>query len=163
MYLKRLVLVVCFVLLFSSCEGRLPSCYELYSAISFEKVSVEVYPYQSDLTCASFFSRLYYGEKRDAFPDEFKYCDDYYIAMSDQIEPWEIHIFHVASGYDVFRVSDMLAMRKERLQKENALCFYSDEGRERISAARIFTVGNYVILSVTDCNDLVERSIRNLI
>lgn len=155
--------MICLLFILTSCHGTKPTCYELYSAVTPENLSVSVYPYKTDMTYASFFSRLYYGEKNNTLPDEFTYCDDYYVAIGSQSDIWELHIFHTVSEYDTERVINMLMKRKERLQKENNASLYSEKGYERIQAAVIFTVEKYVVLSITDHNSLIEQEIRKSI
>jgi len=122
-----------------------------------------VYPYRSDLTNAPFFSRLYYGNSNSSYPDEMSYCDDYYVSLSSRRDLWEIHIFRVMSTYNIHAVSNMLQGRRDRLQHECASGFYDEATLERVNAAVIFTVEKYVVLCITDNNDLIEEKLRNLL
>ncbi len=162
-FLKKFCLTLCLILLLSSCDKKTPSCYEIYCALSPREAAVEVYPYRSDLIHAEFFSRLYYGKKADHAPDEFMYCDDYYVALSSRNEIWEIHIFHVLSSYDQQAVSSMLQKRRDRLQLECASGMYDELTMERIKKAKIIIIDNFIILCITDHNDQIEKELRKII
>ena len=162
-FLKRVVLILAVILLLTSCHAKELSCYRLFDSLTAVREGIEIYTYQSDLRDARFFSRLYYGEAQHDLPDAFSSCDDYCVALASGTNLWEVHIFHVISEYDIGDVKSMLLERRDRLQRADALSFYDDETAERVAAARVFTVGHYVVMILSDQNDLLERELRSLI
>ena len=149
----------------TSCQKQEISCYRIFDRLSetFSFGECELYPYSSDLSDASFFSRLYLGVKKEEKPHPFSYCDDYTVALSSSSILWELHIFHVNSGYDSAAVREMLRMRRDRLQSSETTGFYDEVTEERISKALIFTVDNYIIMAITDTNEAIEQTARNFI
>ena len=151
------------MLTLSACDSKELSCYEIYNIIPLRKTEVEAYLYRSDLNDVSFFSNLYYGKNLNQMPDEFAYCDDYYVALCSSLELWEVHIFRVVSMYNSGDVVSMLQNRRDRLQRESSFGMYSDAIVERIENIKIFTIDKYVIMLVTDHNAQTEDTIRKLI
>lgn len=147
----------------TACEKKEPSCYELYRELRLQELSVEIYPYRSDLVNATFFSRLYHGISSPSYPDEFSYCDDYYVALSSGSDLWELHIFHTVSAYDLPVVRGMLQERRDRLQRECASGFYNEITHERITMATIFSIDQYVFLCITDHNDLIKEEMQKIL
>ena len=161
--MKKICLILIFVLFLGSCGKKEPSCFELYKTLSIEGEALEVYPYRSDLINAPFLSRLYDGKQREEYPLEFAYCDDYYVVLGSGTDLFEIHIFHVLSTYNLDAVSNMLQKRRDRLQRECSSGFYSDTTLDRIDAATVFSVDRYVVLCITDDNELIKNQLSSAI
>lgn len=163
-FLKKVLTLVLLLLFLTSCQsGQKLACYQIFDSLSLGEIHVEIYPYRTDLSNNTFFARLYSSLEQSELPNAFAYCDDYYVALSSGLELWEIHIFHPVSSYHINAVTDMLAARRDRLQKEINTTLYSETTRDRIMQASVFSCGQYVILSITDHNDRIQAEISEII
>lgn len=118
----------------------------------------EIYRYVADDSQNRLLSRLYSREE-DVMPPAVAFCDDYLICLYSGNDVWELHLFRTVSIYDNKRIYEMLLMRKDSLQKNEAFSYYSEETAKRVSAAEIIVYRNLVVLAVTDRNDVVRAEI----
>ncbi len=144
----------------TGCAGKSElTAYDLYSLISdkLEIPECEVFSYVSDTSHDRLLTRLY-GESDDAEPPAaLSLCDDYLICLFKGNTVWELHIFRTVSIYENDKLTDMLLMRRDRLQKNDVTDYLSEEDAERVRGAQVMSHRNFVLLAVTDDNETVHK------
>ena len=154
------LLLVCLLFLVG-CHGKSEqSAYEIFWRIK-SKVEIpvcEVYRYVADDSQNRLLSRLY-SRGEDIIPPAIAFCDDYLICLYSGNDIWELHIFCTVSIYDNKRIHEMLVMRRDMLQKNEAFSYYSEETQKRVLSAEIISYRNFVILAVTDHNSIIRAEL----
>lgn len=120
----------------------------------------ELYRYVSDERNDTLLAELY--SKNGTAPAALDCCDDYLICLYVGNEIWELHIFRCVSIYDTPKIGEMLIERRDLLKSNLQFTYFSDTSRERINAARVITHKNFVILAITDDNDIIENKLKEL-
>ena len=140
------------------CNGKSDAtAYALFSAFS-ERVEIpncEVYSYVSDSSHQQLLTKLYSSDEKRV-PPAVAFCDDYLICLYNGNSVWELHIFRTVSIYDNKRIYNMLLYRRDLLQKSEFFSYYSESTQKRILEAEIITYRNFVILAVTDHNEILH-------
>lgn len=87
-----------------------------------------------------------------------KLCEDYAIFIGCTQTPYEIHLLHARAQSDIAELlgglyarRDMLCLRKNET--------FSDEYRDAVDGARVYSSGRYAILIVTNDNDATAATI----
>lgn len=160
---KVICLVLCCVLLLVGCHGKSEfSADEIFERIQ-SKVTIpvcEVYRYVTDDSQNRLLSRLYSNENET--PPAVAFCDDYLICIYSGNDIWELHIFRTVSIYDNKRLYEMLLTRRDLLQKNASFAYYSEETEKRVRSAEMITFQNFVILAVTDHNDVIRQQLERI-
>ncbi len=161
---KGICLLLCCLIFLVGCHGKSEwSAEELFDHIR-SQINIprcEVYRYASDKSQNEVLSRLYSRGIAD-IPPAVAFCDDYLICLYEGNEIWELHVFRTVSIYDNKRIQEMLVARRDMLQNNESFSYYSDLTQKRVLTAEVFSYRNFVILSVTDQNESVRKSLMQI-
>ena len=145
--------MIALVMVFSSCTSKQPLTVDeifLRYASAVEMPSCEIYRSSGENPEQTLPQKLYQNS------DAFSYCSEYLICLYQGNEIWEIHILKTASEYDNPKVAELLLKRRDLLQKEENMKSYSEESMKRVNEALLIEEGHYLILAVTDRNDILK-------
>ena len=158
-FLKKFsIFLIAFVMILSSCASKQPLTVDeifLRYASAVEMPSCEIYRPSGENSENSLPQKLYQNS------DAFSYCSEYLICLYQGNEIWEIHILKTASEYDNPKAIELLLERRDLLQKEENMKSYSEESMKRVNEAMLIEKGRYLILAVTDRNDILKDLLEN--
>lgn len=90
--------------------------------------------------------------------DVRKLCEDYAILIGNTQTPYEIHLLHARSQSDIAELLAGLYARRDTLALRKNETF-SQNYREAVEGARVYSSGRYAILTVTDDVEATVKSI----
>ncbi len=159
-----LALVLSICLLASSCGRKEQTAWEILLSLcetAGELPTGEIYHAAAEEGARGYLSpemieSLYGEEGREIFGE---LIPDYAIYLSSFAAPYEIAVLHTYSATDAHRVAELCLARADELQ----VALHRTEWENLGSSIRVVVRGKWVVMMVTDSNEMLEEKAVRLV